>query len=111
MFQKCPRAALPDPESESTSPAPPCATQTYYKLNYVDRRIDSPEQRICEDIPKLCSGLSELTRELIGAAVDATFFSWQLRRYSGTHRYTGAIVAYVFGKWWPLVALLTDAQP
>jgi hypothetical protein len=30
--------------------------------------------------------------------VDAAFFSWQLRRYSGTHRYTSAIIAYVFGK-------------
>jgi ABC-type uncharacterized transport system fused permease/ATPase subunit len=47
---------------------------TYYKLNYVDRTVDSPEQRICEDVPKLTAGLSELTRELIVAAIDATFY-------------------------------------
>lgn len=70
---------------------------TYYKLNYVDKRIDSPEQRICEDIPKLSSGLAELTRELIVAAVDAAFYSWQLRRYSGTNSYTAALIAYVVG--------------
>jgi ABC-type uncharacterized transport system fused permease/ATPase subunit len=71
--------------------------QTYYKLNYVDRRIDAPEQRIAEDVPKLTTGLADLTRELLTAAIDATFYAWQLRRYSGTHRYTGAILAYVFG--------------
>ena len=37
--------------------------QTYYKLSYVDRRIDNPEQRICEDVPYLASGLGDLLRE------------------------------------------------
>ena len=37
--------------------------QTYYKLSYVDRRINGVEQRICEDIPKLCDELGELVRE------------------------------------------------
>ncbi|KAL4445411.1 hypothetical protein ABPG77_011236 [Micractinium sp. CCAP 211/92] len=73
------------------------ADMTYYKLSYVDRRIDSPEQRICEDVPKLASGLADLTRELVAATVDAAFYAWQLKRYSGTHRYTAAILAYVFG--------------
>ena len=71
--------------------------QTYYKLNYVDRRIDSPEHRICEDVPKLTAGLSELTRELIVAAVDAVFYGYQLKQYSGTNKYTAAILAYVVG--------------
>lgn len=69
----------------------------YYKLNYVDRNIDSPEQRICEDIPKLTSGLADLTREIISAAVDATFYAWQLQRYSGTNKYTAAVIGYVLG--------------
>lgn len=59
--------------------------------------MDSPEQRICEDVPKLTAGLSELTRELIVAAVDAAFYGWQLRNYSGTNKYTAAILAYVLG--------------
>ena len=41
----------------------PWSMQTYYKLSYVDRRIDNPEQRICEDIPKLCDGLGDLLGE------------------------------------------------
>lgn len=63
----------------------------------MDRRIDSPEQRVCEDVPKLAGGLADLSRELVVAVVDATFYAYQLRRYSGTHRYTAAILAYVFG--------------
>jgi len=70
---------------------------TYYQLSYVDRRVDVPEQRVCEDIPRLCGGLSELTRELITAAVDAAFYGYQLKCYSGTNKYTYAILAYVFG--------------
>ena len=59
--------------------------------------MESPEQRLCEDVPKLAGGLAALTRELVVAAVDGAFYATALRRYSGTHRYTAAIVAYVFG--------------
>ena len=108
---------------------------------------------MCEDVPKLAAGLSDLTRELVAATVDAAFYAYQLRwvvvwcggggiqlgvgavragvgwgcsslgsgmldpwccactalylpsplhvlccrQYSGTHRYTAAILAYVFG--------------
>jgi len=41
----------------------PRAPQVYYKLSYVDRRVDGVEQRICEDVPKLCDELGELVRE------------------------------------------------
>jgi hypothetical protein len=60
----------------------PCP-QTYYKLSYVDRRIDSPEQRMCEDVPKLAAGLSDLTRELVAATIDAAFYAYQLRWVDG----------------------------
>ncbi|KAK9820297.1 hypothetical protein WJX72_008694 [[Myrmecia] bisecta] len=70
---------------------------TYYKLSYVDRRISNPEQRVCEDIPKFCEGLSSLTREWINAVIDAAFYSYQLRDYTKTDKYTLAIVAYVVG--------------
>jgi ABC-type uncharacterized transport system fused permease/ATPase subunit len=59
--------------------------------------VDTPEQRMCEDVPKLAAGLADLTRELVTATVDALFYAVALRRYSGTNRYTAAIVAYVFG--------------
>jgi hypothetical protein len=72
-------------------------SQTYYKLTYVDRRIDNPEQRICEDIPYLASGLGDLLREWCNASVDAIFYAWMLRSYSRTNKYTATIIGYVFG--------------
>ena len=74
-----------------------CAAQTYYKLSYVDRRVDNPEQRICEDIPKLCNGLGDLVGEWTKCAVDAVFYTWVLRSYTRTNKYTAIIIAYVFG--------------
>jgi ABC-type uncharacterized transport system fused permease/ATPase subunit len=71
--------------------------QTYYKLPYVDKRIANPEQRICEDIPKFCSGLAELLREWVTACVDGVFYAYMLRSYSGTSKYTAAIMGYVVG--------------
>ena len=71
--------------------------QTYYKLTYVDRRIDNPEQRICEDIPNLASGLGDLLREWCNSSVDAIFYSWMLQSYSRTNKYTLMILGYVFG--------------
>ena len=50
----------PQPASDTR---PCCRAQTYYKLSYVDRRVDNPEQRICEDIPALCDGLGDLLGE------------------------------------------------
>ena len=73
------------------------AAQTYYKLSYVDRRVDNPEQRICEDIPKLCNGLGDLVGEWTKCAVDAVFYTWVLRSYTRTNKYTAIIIAYVFG--------------
>ena len=66
-------------------------------MTYVDRRIDNPEQRICEDIPNLASGLGELLREWCNSSVDAVFYSWMLQSYSRTNKYTLLILGYVFG--------------
>lgn len=71
--------------------------QTYYKLSYVDRRVDNPEQRICEDIPKLCDGLGDLLRDWIASLVDAVVYAHLLKQYSHTHKYTLYILAYIFG--------------
>lgn len=74
-----------------------CALQTYYKLSYVDKQIQNPEQRICEDIPKFTKGLAELTGEWTNAIIDAGFYAYQLRAYSKSNKYTAAILAYVIG--------------
>lgn len=71
--------------------------QAYYKLSYVDRRVENPEQRICEDIPKFCCGLAELSREWINAIVDSVFYAWELQNYSRTNIYTFGIIGYVLG--------------
>ena len=63
----------------------------------MDRRIDNPEHRMCEDIPKFCDGLAELLREWATCLVDSVFYAWVLRRYSRTNKYTAAILAYVLG--------------
>ena len=63
----------------------------------MDRRVDNPEQRICEDIPKLCNGLGDLLGEWTKCAVDAVFYAWVLRSYTRTNKYTAVIIAYVFG--------------
>lgn len=75
----------------------PLWMQTYYKLSYVDKQIQNPEQRICEDIPKFTKGLAELTGEWTNAIIDAGFYAYQLRAYSKSNKYTAAILAYVIG--------------
>ena len=57
------RVLLPDLPAEP--PSPPFATD--------------PQARMCEDAPKLASGLADLTRELVVAAVDALFYAYQLK--------------------------------
>ena len=71
--------------------------QTYYKLSYVDKQVQNPEQRICEDIPKFTKGLAELTGEWTNAIIDAAFYAYQLKAYSKTNKHTAAIIAYVAG--------------
>ena len=71
--------------------------QTYYKLSYVDKQVQNPEQRVCEDIPKFTKGLAELTGEWTNAIIDAGFYAYQLRVYSKTNKYTAAILGYVIG--------------
>ena len=68
---------------------------TYYKLSYVDRSVSHPEQRLAEDIPKLCDGLGAVLHDAINAAVDACVYSVVLRSYSRSHKYTASIVAYI----------------
>jgi ABC-type uncharacterized transport system fused permease/ATPase subunit len=70
---------------------------TYYRLSHVDRRVPNPEQRVCEDAPALAEGAAKLLREVIDASVDAGFFAHALGSYTGTHRYTGYILAYILG--------------
>ena len=80
---------------------------TYYKMSYVDRRIEQADQRICEDVPMLTSGLAELVQELLTACIDAAFYSYQLKHYSGTHGYTLGVLGYVIG----VGACMTIAAP
>lgn len=71
--------------------------QAYYKLSYVDKQVQNPEQRVCEDIPKFTKGLAELAGEWTNAIIDAGFYAYQLRAYSKTNKYTAAILGYVIG--------------
>jgi len=61
----------------------------YYKMAYVDRRVEHAEHIICEDVPMLTSGLAELLQELLTACVDAAWYSIQLKRYWDAWIYAG----------------------
>ena len=69
----------------------------YYKCSHVDKSVANPEQRICEDVPKYCSGMAQCTGEVICSLVDVLFYSQRLSSYTRTHRYTMAMVMYIFG--------------
>ena len=79
----------------------------YYKMAYVDRRVEHAEHIICEDVPLLTSGLAELLQELLTACVDAAWYAIQLKRYAGTHGYTLGVTGYVVG----VGAFMTIAAP
>ena len=79
----------------------------YYKMGYVDRRVEHAEHIICEDVPMLTSGLAELMQELLTACVDTAFYSYQIKRYGGTHVYTLSVLGYVLG----VGTLMTVAAP
>ncbi|CAM6094402.1 unnamed protein product [Calypogeia fissa] len=69
---------------------------TYYKLNHVDRRINSPEQRIASDVPRFCFELSELTQENMVAVFDGLLYTWRLCSYASP-KYAFGILGYVIG--------------
>ena len=50
----------------------------YYKLSFVDQRVDNPEQVIVTDLLTVCTELSEITMIVIGAVVDGSYFTWRL---------------------------------
>lgn len=52
----------------------------YYKLSFVDKRIDSPEQILSTDVPKLCEGFGEIMQDVLCALFDGTYFTWRLAR-------------------------------
>ncbi|UPQ98050.1 type I ABC transporter [Chloropicon primus] len=69
----------------------------YYKCSHVDKSVANPEQIICEDVPKYCSGMAQCTGEVIGGIVDVLFYSQRLGSYTRSHRYTLAMCGYIFG--------------
>lgn len=50
----------------------------YYKLSFVDKRVDSPEQILSQDVPRLCDGLTEILQDVLCALFDGSFFTWRL---------------------------------
>jgi hypothetical protein len=52
----------------------------YYKLSFVDKRIDAPEQVLSNDVVKLCEGFGEITQDVLCALFDGSYFTWRLAR-------------------------------
>ena len=69
----------------------------YYKCSHVDKSVANPEQIICEDVPKYCSGMAQCTGEVISSIVDVLFYSQRLSSYTRTNSYTLAMCGYIFG--------------
>ncbi|BBN15082.1 ATP-binding cassette, subfamily D (ALD), peroxisomal ABC transporter [Marchantia polymorpha subsp. ruderalis] len=69
---------------------------TYYKLNHVDRRITSPEQRIASDVPRFCTELSDLVQDNMVAVFDGLLYTWRLCTYAHP-KYALGILGYVLG--------------
>jgi ABC-type uncharacterized transport system fused permease/ATPase subunit len=44
----------------------PQPLQAYYKLSFVDKRIDNPEEVIVNDTQIMCSELAEIVEVLLG---------------------------------------------
>ncbi|KAL2620730.1 hypothetical protein R1flu_000935 [Riccia fluitans] len=68
----------------------------YYKLNHVDRRITSPEQRIASDVPRFCTELSDLIQDNMVALFDGLLYTWRLCTYAHP-KYAFGILGYVLG--------------
>ena len=69
----------------------------YYKLNHVDRLVDNPEQRVCEDVPKFSHGLTQVVGDCVPALVDSAFYSVRLYRTTRSHKSALAMLAYIVG--------------
>ncbi|KAJ7521019.1 hypothetical protein O6H91_19G034300 [Diphasiastrum complanatum] len=69
---------------------------TYYKISHVDRRVNTPEQRIVSDVPRFCSEFCELLQENLTAVFDGLLYTWRLCSYTSP-KYALGIVAYVVG--------------
>lgn len=68
---------------------------TYYKLNHVDRRITSPEQRIASDVPRFCTELSDLVQDNMVAVFDGLLYTWRLCTYAHPKYALGILVNFV----------------
>lgn len=49
----------------------------YYQLNVIDRKIDNPDQRITQDVDKMCDQLTQVLPNLIVAPFTAVFYSYK----------------------------------
>eukprot|EP00039_Didymoeca_costata_P001964 m.56591 g.56591 ORF g.56591 m.56591 type:complete len:1243 (+) comp11047_c0_seq2:42-3770(+) len=68
---------------------------SYYKLSFVDKTVDNPEEVIVNDVETCCTELSEIVMILLGALIDGSFFTWQLARVTDI-KWASVAVAYVF---------------
>ena len=68
----------------------------YYKLSFVDQRVDNPEQVIVNDTFTVCTELSEIAIILVGAVIDGSYFTWRLAQAT-SGRWAMLPIAYVAG--------------
>eukprot|EP00049_Salpingoeca_infusionum_P008792 m.144576 g.144576 ORF g.144576 m.144576 type:complete len:1291 (-) comp14133_c0_seq3:1306-5178(-) len=72
---------------------------TYYRTAFVDKRITTPEEVLCNDIPALTDGLSIIAKDIMSALFDGAFFTVRLAQQTslGWSVVTWAYVVFAVG--------------
>ncbi|XP_052273117.1 lysosomal cobalamin transporter ABCD4-like isoform X2 [Dreissena polymorpha] len=65
----------------------------YYAINVVDKSVDNPDQRITQDVDKLCSTLSQIMAPLIISPFTIAYYIYKSHQSSG---YLGPVSVLVF---------------
>ena len=66
----------------------------YYKLYFVDKRIENPEEVVVNDTDIVCTEVSEMVEILIGTVIDGTYFTWRLSKVTSP-KWASVAVGYV----------------
>ncbi|XP_014665221.1 PREDICTED: ATP-binding cassette sub-family D member 4-like isoform X2 [Priapulus caudatus] len=65
----------------------------YYKLNVLDNTIDNPDQRITQDVDKLCKQFSQVVPELLISPFTIAYYTYQAWKSTG---WLGPVSVFVF---------------
>ncbi|KAL3874416.1 hypothetical protein ACJMK2_037433 [Sinanodonta woodiana] len=65
----------------------------YYTLNVIDKSIDNPDQRITQDVDKMCDNFSQIVAPLIISPFTIAYYIYQCSKSTG---YLGPVSVLIF---------------